>query len=155
MVNDLDNDPRIHEHFQFWFFTYDTGNPILYSAMRLRELLTAAVAQLDPEGTDPALHAHGGDRPQPGRAPHQVDRRRRRRQLLAACKTPLDEMKLSDKTRELLRRLMFLKPLPFVQRVVFIATPHRGSYFAGNWFAHQFARFITMPARSCDAAPRS
>ena len=56
MVNDLMNDPRIREHFQFWYFTYDSGNPILFSASGLRELLTAAVARLDPDGTDPALH---------------------------------------------------------------------------------------------------
>jgi hypothetical protein len=25
-------DPDVREHFQFWFYTYDSGNPILYSA---------------------------------------------------------------------------------------------------------------------------
>ena len=29
-------DPRIREQFQIWFFLYDTGNPIGYSAGRLR-----------------------------------------------------------------------------------------------------------------------
>jgi hypothetical protein len=56
MVNDLMDDPVVREHFEFWYFTYDSGNPILYSAGGLRELLTAAVARLDPDGTDPALH---------------------------------------------------------------------------------------------------
>ena len=53
--------------FQFWFFTYETGNPILYSAMRLREALETAVATLDPAAQDPALrqmvllgHSQGG-----------------------------------------------------------------------------------------------
>ena len=31
MLNELWNDPRIHERYQFWLYTYDTGNPILYS----------------------------------------------------------------------------------------------------------------------------
>ena len=39
MVNDLMNDARIREHFQFWYFTYDSGNPILFSASGLREAL--------------------------------------------------------------------------------------------------------------------
>ena len=56
MLNDLENDPRVRERFQFWFFHYATGSPIPYSAMLLRDALTEAVAQLDPEGTDPALH---------------------------------------------------------------------------------------------------
>jgi hypothetical protein len=30
--------------------------------------------------------------------------------------------------------------------VIFVATPHRGSYVAGSWFAHQVARFVTLPA---------
>jgi hypothetical protein len=46
---------------------YDTGNPIGYSAMLLRESLKSAVARLDPDGRDPALnrmvvlgHSQGG-----------------------------------------------------------------------------------------------
>src|SRR5439155_1577201 len=48
-------DPRIHDHYQCWFFSYETGNPILYSAMLLREALQHAVTRLDPQGHDPAL----------------------------------------------------------------------------------------------------
>src|SRR5215472_9163190 len=43
MVNDLLDDPRIRDRYQFWFFTYDTGNPVLYSAALLRESLRDAV----------------------------------------------------------------------------------------------------------------
>ena len=67
MYNRLAADPEIRGRFQFWFFQYDSGNPIALSALRLREALTAAVARLDPEGKDPALrqmiligHSQGG-----------------------------------------------------------------------------------------------
>ena len=67
MYNRLQADPEIRSRFQFWFFQYDSGNPIALSALRLREALTAAVARLDPEGKDPALrrmvligHSQGG-----------------------------------------------------------------------------------------------
>src|SRR6185503_2721516 len=67
LYNELDNDPVIHDHYQFWFFSYDSGNPIIYSASILREALEQAVAKLDPEGADPALrrmivmgHSQGG-----------------------------------------------------------------------------------------------
>ena len=36
LVNDLSADPRIRDRFEFWFFSYETGNPIPYSALRLR-----------------------------------------------------------------------------------------------------------------------
>ena len=56
MLNDLLNDTRVRDRFQFWFFSFPSGSPIAYSAMLLRDALTEAVAQLDPEGADRALH---------------------------------------------------------------------------------------------------
>ena len=35
-INGLQADPEIRKHYQFWVFGYPTGNPILYSAFRLR-----------------------------------------------------------------------------------------------------------------------
>ena len=57
MTNDLIIDPSIRNRFQFWYFTYDTGNPILYSAALLRELLQNTVDQLRQKYQDPALNA--------------------------------------------------------------------------------------------------
>ena len=150
MVNDLMDDPRIRERFQFWYFTYDSGNPILYSAGGLRQLLTEAVARLDPQGTDPALHrmvvmGHSqGGLITKLTAVDAGDE-------FWGFKKSIDEMQMSAKSRELLRRMVFVKPLPFVKRVVFISTPHAGSYVAGNWIAHQFARLIKMPSQVLDA----
>jgi hypothetical protein len=36
MVSELMNDPVLGQRYQFWFFAYNTGNPVAYSAMRLR-----------------------------------------------------------------------------------------------------------------------
>ncbi|MEO6029081.1 MAG: alpha/beta fold hydrolase, partial [Candidatus Binatia bacterium] len=150
LVNDLMIDPAIRDHFQFWFFTYDSGNPILYSAGGLRELLTAAVNKIDPAGTDPGLHdmviiGHSqGGLITKLMAVDSGDK-------LWGFRTKLDDMLISTKTRELLRSLAFVKPLPFVKRVIFIATPHGGSYVAGNWIAHQMARLITLPSKILDA----
>src|SRR5207248_11392471 len=41
-INGLQADPEIRKHYQFWAFAYPTGNPILYSALRLREELAKA-----------------------------------------------------------------------------------------------------------------
>lgn len=146
LYNELANTPELHEHYQFWFFSYRTGNPIPYSAMLLREALTEAVSRLDPEGLDPALdrmvvvgHSQGG--------------------LLTkttavasgdafwkeVSSKPLAVLRMAPASKDLIQRSYFFEPLPFVERVVFLSTPHGGSYIAGSWVAHQLARFIQLP----------
>jgi len=67
MYNRLAADARLRGRYEFWFFSYDSGNQIGWSAMLLRESLERAVRLLDPEGTDPGLrrmvvigHSQGG-----------------------------------------------------------------------------------------------
>jgi hypothetical protein len=157
MYNRLQADEEIRSRFQFWFFQYDSGNPLLLSALRLREALAGAVAQLDPEGKDPALrkmvligHSQGGLLVKL-QAISSGDRI-----WNAASRKPFDELRLSDENRDLLRRAMFVEPLPGVSRVVFIATPHRGSFVAGRRFVLNVVRWLThlpqLTALSADLA---
>lgn len=146
LYNELDNDPRLHGRFQFWFFSYETGNPIAYSALRLRQALDTGIALLDPEGKDPALrrmvligHSQGGLLTK-AMVVESGD------QFWAnVSDKPLDQLRLSDATRTLLREAFFFHPLPFVRRVIFVATPQHGSYIAGSWVAHQVARLVRAP----------
>jgi len=153
MVNDLLDDPRIRDRYQFWFFTYDTGNPVLYSAALLREALGDAVHKLDPAGMDPALseivvigHSQGGLLAKA----LVVDTGDRVWDAIAY--KPFDEIDLSPERRDLLRRAVFIKPLPYVRRVVFIATPHRGSYLTEYPVAELLGRFLTLPVRIVQTA---
>ena len=61
------------------------------------------------------------------------------------CTNRLEDLKLSDADREKLRRLLFLEPLPFVRRLVFIATPHRGSYLSGGLARRLAQRLVSLP----------
>ena len=153
MVNDLLDDPRIRDRYQFWFFTYDTGNPVLYSALLLREALRDAVHKLDPAGIDPALsqmvvigHSQGGLLAKA----LVVDTGDRVWDAIAY--KPFDQVDLSPERRDLLRRAVFIKPLPYVRRVVFIATPHRGSYLTEYPVAELLGRFLTLPVRIVQTA---
>jgi hypothetical protein len=147
MYNRLLADPDIRGRYQFWFFQYDSGNPVALSALRLREALVGAVARLDPRGRDPALrrmvligHSQGGllVKMQVVSSGDRI--------WNAASRTPFDEVVLSDQTRELLRRAMFVEPLPEVSRAVFICTPHRGSFVAGrNIVARLVRRLWSLP----------
>jgi hypothetical protein len=59
---------------------------------------------------------------------------------------PFDKLDVSPETRELLQRSVFYTPLPFVKRVIFISTPHRGALMAGNWLGRIAAGLVTLPA---------
>jgi len=147
MVNDLQADPVLRDRFQFWFFTYDSGNPIAYSSMLLRQALSEAVARLDAQGIDPCLqnmvvigHSQGGLLTKMT-AVDTSD------QLWANVSSkPFDQAKLSEASRTLLKDALFVEPLPFVKRVIFVATPHGGSYLAGPQFVSRLAAWmISMP----------
>jgi pimeloyl-ACP methyl ester carboxylesterase len=153
MVNDLLDDPRIRDRYQFWFFTYDTGNPVLYSALLLREAIRDAAHKLDPTGIDPTLsemvvigHSQGGLLAKA----LVVDTGDRVWDAIAY--KPIDEVNLSPEDRDLLRQAVFIKPLPYVRRVVFIATPHRGSYLTEYPVAELLGRFLTLPVRVVQTA---
>ena len=146
MANDLLADPWIRHRYQFWFFMYDTGNPIAYSGMLLRDKLTDAVSRLDPEGDDPCLrqmvvigHSQGGLLTKLT----AVDTGSRLWNSIS--RIPLAELPASEDFRTLLGRAMFVQPLPFVRRVVFVATPHRGSFRTGAWVNGLLRRLVRLP----------
>jgi hypothetical protein len=146
MANELLGDPAIASRYQIWFFIYHSGNPIALSAMRLRESLVAARKDVDPDGKDPALdkmviigHSQGGLLTKMT----VVDSGTRFWDNFT--KVPFDKAELDPETRDLLARAMFVKPLPFVNQVIFIATPHRGSYMASNPIVKLGNKFINLP----------
>jgi pimeloyl-ACP methyl ester carboxylesterase len=146
MVNELQNDPLLWGRYQFWLFTYNSGNPIAYSGGILAEALRSVVAKFDPEGKDPALkkmviigHSQGG---------------LLTRLMVTDSGTqfwdnvfsvPFEQMQATPETRAIIKRSMFYTPLPFVHRVVFIATPHRGSFVSGGWIGQLAGKFISLP----------
>jgi hypothetical protein len=52
---------------------------------------------------------------------------------------------VTPEQRELLESAFFFKPLPYVTRVVFIATPHRGSFRATGFVLNLVRRLVTLP----------
>jgi pimeloyl-ACP methyl ester carboxylesterase len=146
MVNELQGDRFTREHFQIWIFMYDSGQPIGYSAGRLRKALTAAVQEYDPAGTDAALHrmvvvGHS----QGGLLTKLTALDTGTKLWDRVSDKPIDAMDLTPETRELLRQSMFFTPLPFVKRVIFISTPHHGAMMAGGRLASIGASLVRMP----------
>jgi hypothetical protein len=147
MANELLGDPAIASRYQLWFFIYNSGQPILLSASTLRDALKLAVHDLDPEGKDPALH-------QMVVIGHSQGGLLTKLQVVssgsafwdAVSTVPFESVSFSQETGALLKHALFFEPLPFVTRVIFISTPHRGSFLAENWLGMLARRLVSLPA---------
>jgi pimeloyl-ACP methyl ester carboxylesterase len=151
MLNELQNDPNLWGRYQFWLYTYNTGNPIVYSGGILTEGLNQAVADLDPEGKDPALrrmvvigHSQGGLLTKLTAIDSGT------RFWDNAISVPCEKLDVSPETKIILQRSLFYKPVPSVKRLVFIATPHGGSFVAGGWIGRLTGKLISLPFRLLD-----
>ncbi len=118
LLNEIINDRELHQRYQFWMFTYNTGNPVLYSAGILARGLRGVVSELDPEGQDPALrkmvivgHSQGGMLTKLTAVDSGT------RFWDASFTVPLDQLDVSPEARELLQSSLFYEPLPFVRRI--------------------------------------
>jgi pimeloyl-ACP methyl ester carboxylesterase len=147
MANTLSADPVLRKRYQIWSYVYGTGNPIVYSIADLRAALTSTVQQLDPQGTNALLHqmvviGHS----QGGLLTKCTAVDTEDKLWLTINTNRLEDLNVTEAQRDELRRLIFLKPLPFVSRVVFIATPHRGSYMSGGIVRRLGQKLVQLPA---------
>ncbi len=149
MINTFESDPTLRKYYQFWGFTYSSGNPVLYSAKLLRIALQNEEAKPIASGQSTAMlsrmvivgHSTGGliakamvldpgenlIEPIIGRKPDEV----------------LE--KLTPEQREAVKNTLCFKPLPFVKREVFLAVPHRGSEFADSWIGQFGSELVDLP----------
>jgi len=148
MFNTLRFDPLIREKYQFWYFVYTSNKAVAMSAAELRDALREKVAALDPQGRDPALrqmvvagHSQGGLLTKFT----AVDTGEKLLQSLTGKK--LDELDMSDENRARVSRLLIVKPLSFVKKVIFLSTPHRGSFQSKEWNRNLVRSLITLPAK--------
>jgi pimeloyl-ACP methyl ester carboxylesterase len=146
MLNELLADVELREHFQFWFYFYPSGYPIPYSAALFRDELAEAVKFCDPEQDDPEFrhvvligHSMGGV------ISRLMVQSSGDHLWQAFAGVPFESLELDAGDRELLRKMAFFEPLPFVTRTVFIAAPHRGSKLADINLAQLAAKLISLP----------
>jgi pimeloyl-ACP methyl ester carboxylesterase len=128
MVAALEADPAINGGFQFWTFGYSTGDPIPYSAHLLRRDLDEVRQRFDPARADPTFermvligHSMGGllckmVAVDPGDRLWNV-----------VSDRPFAELMGDEDDVTFLRNGLKFGALKGVRRVVYIATPHRGS----------------------------
>ena len=146
MINDLLRDPVIHDRYQFMLYMYPTGVSIPIAAAGLRETLAQSKQMYNPDGRDPAFdrmvllgHSMGGILGhamaiESGEKFWQLNTDR-------SFQTIVGEADVLAQ----LNRYLYFQPLPFVKRVVFLATPHRGSDFSRNMIGRVGSGLISDP----------
>jgi len=146
LVNELEIDAEIWDRYQVWLYVYNTGNPIGFSGGGLRRALEHSLAELDPQGKDPALremvvigHSQGGLLTKLT----AIDAGDRFWKQMSD--ESIEKLRMPPETRDLLIRSTFFTPEPFVKRVVFLCTPHRGSYLAALSLTNWVKSFIALP----------
>jgi triacylglycerol esterase/lipase EstA (alpha/beta hydrolase family) len=145
--NDLMGDPIIRNHFQVWHYLYPTNLPIIENAKTFREKLdqldsyiaSTAKAGSFPPGMVIVAHSMGGILT---RTAVIQDSKPLRDYLFEDAKR-VDE--LDDETRAALDSYLNFSRKPYINRVIFVAVPHRGSDLADNWIGRIGRALITLP----------
>jgi pimeloyl-ACP methyl ester carboxylesterase len=128
VVQELEADPVVRARYQFWTFSYASGDPIPFSAHLLRQSLRKARRLFDPEGSDVAFdrmvivgHSLGGI------LAKMMAQESRSRIWQTVSNRPIDRIVGPAEDRQLIRDAFCYEPVPEVRRLIYIATPHRGS----------------------------
>ena len=149
MINALKNDPVIRNRYQFWFYSFSSGVPVMATAGDLRKVLLAAREEL---GTTPEAlanfdkmvligHSMGGlvSRTLLQRDPHFIVEQVTHRNW--------DEItsELTEEELGVVEEYAVIPALPFVNRVVFMAVPHRGSEMAQWSLTRYGSKLVNLP----------
>jgi pimeloyl-ACP methyl ester carboxylesterase len=140
-IEAIQSDPELRGRFQFWVFAYPTGDPIVLSALRLRESL-AQIYKLYPKTKGMILvgHSMGGlvARLQ------SVDSGR----VLwdGVFRDDADRLYATLPSDSLVKKALIFDSNRNVKRIVFICVPHRGSYLATSWIGSLGVSLIRLPA---------
>ena len=150
MMNALRNYPAIRRNYQFWFYRYSSGNPVIISAATLRDQLYAAEKEfaVTPEAKKTFSqmvivgHSMGG---LITRTLLQDNPNFLLEQFSGECWDELLPKLTEDECKEL-QAVQFQKP-PFIRRVVLMAVPHQGSVMA-KWSIARFgSNLIRIPSK--------
>ena len=147
MINKLRGDPVVRKHYQFWFYSYPTGYPYPYMAAILRQELDGVEKQYPKIKPMVVIgHSMGGC----------ISRLLLTESGDRICQEvfgrPLDQVPLSPHVREYFRQELFFRHRPEVGRVIFIASPLRGSNMATGIISSLANMIIREPTISSQAS---
>jgi len=148
VFNELGADPVIQKNYQLYFFRYPSGVPVLYSAKEFRGQLKELHDTLEREGSRKTSHhmvlighSMGGLI-----SKSQIQQSGDRYWVNIFGDKP-ERAGLSPREIDTLRQYLEFNPNPYVDRVIFVATPHRGSSLATGRVGAIARRLVSAPGR--------
>jgi len=133
MLNALRADPALRASYQFWVVLYPAGDPLPLAALSLRRSLREIRRRFDPQGADRALDelvilgkSTGGQ------VVRMLAEPSGEALWNAIFTRPIDQVRASPALRDELAAMFFFQPEPYVRRVIFVATAHRGGKLASQ-----------------------
>ncbi len=151
MVDELRRTPTIRARYQFFLYLYPTGAPIPIAAAGLRDAMLRAERTFSPDRSDPAFgrmvllgHSMGG------LLSHAMAVDSGNRLWALSSERPFDTILGPPEVLSELRHYLFFEALPFVRRVVFLATPHGGSEYSRRPVGRISAGLIAEPDHMAD-----
>lgn len=146
MINSLNGDPTIGNKYQFWYFFYNSSKPVSMSAADLRSKLRKTYEKLNPENKpgpiqDMVIIGHS----QGGLLTKLTAIDTKDKLLKAVIKDDLDKINVDKETKAIIKNNLVIEHLPFLKRVVFISTPHRGSFLSKSYVRNLVRDLVTLP----------
>ena len=151
MFNDLRAIPDIQNNYQFWFYSYSTGQPFPISAGQMREDLDEVRRVLDPGGTSKAMqqmvlvgHSMGGlvSRMQAINSGNEF--------WDLAGQGNFKDLQGNQQAIGRIEKTLFFEANPAIKRIVTIATPNKGSEFASPTARWLSEKIISLPELATD-----
>lgn len=156
MTNQLASDPEVMKRYQFLFFSYPTGEPFPIAATLLRKQLKQFREQVDPNHSDVALdnmvvvgHSMGGLVAKLQITSSGQGMRGDLWKSVSRERMPL--LSLPTQTKKLIQDNLVFQASQDIRRVVFIGTPHKGSWIASNPVGRTASRFVKTPQELKDS----
>jgi hypothetical protein len=144
MMNRLYGDKAIRERYEFWTFGYPTGAPIPYMAAEFREAIGKMLAFREARGArdqDITIVGHSMG----GLIGKTMTFSSGDAEWNRLFKVPLPQLEIDESERETLRRMLYFEPIPEVKRVVFCASPHKGTEIVEHPGAKLVVDLIQVP----------
>lgn len=146
MAFELKKDPEIRENFQFLFYSYPSATPVVPSSAILKTHLDRTVATIESEfnlSMHRRLivvgHSMGGI------LAKSLVSETGDRLWDTAFNSPVEEFDLSTQQKAMLSRAFRYKPRSYVNSVIFLAAPQRGSRLASSFIGRIGASLSARP----------
>lgn len=170
LTNRLLVDPVIRENYQFWFFGYPSGLAWTIPASRQRQALKELMQEYNPRGTSREMnnivmvgHSMGGlitrfnNSTKPWtlmKGIFELPPETFAGMTMGNWKNGLAPLNCDEHTLEQLQNNFIFSPSSSVTRIVYMATPHRGSTFADNWIGRLGQHLIDLPSDMLEEVTR-